>query len=750
MFDKGHVLKLGSNEYQLLETLPTQGGHAQVWRAELLGQTGTFVVKYPYLKRISSAAGRKHVDDFIQRAKTEIALLQKFTPDAASNHICPLHDSGIVATRYGDLPVLVLPYLSGKFPEAIVDEKVTYNASTALRWLREITMALKYLHDPQQHCLIHRDLKPANILLDDSGDIRLIDLGITKPERQANGETTSSMLSDKWAAPEQIIPVDMSEEGEWLYRLHTSMDIYALGLIAYYLFSKGKVIAYQAHVEGKHTSRRNSYWNRKPARLPWEDALVALAELETKGIKDGKDERQFLQGVKALLATEYAYMPPGGTLIGAALPMLPDAAWVADYLWEHVVQCLNPLPEKRPDAQQVLDCLKQVEAALHPTLQTLSLSATSEPVILGEQPLFMVELEGRNLPPIGSWLEVDWGEAGDFANTQAVQWQVIDPQPTGGLVNGKLRLQLQLPAMQKAGDFLLEVSARVWQQDMLSASHAFTVVQTPQQLWERGDKQAAVMLDPRPEWLDAMEKQLEGLGSAHEHLCFLQALCDKYPDHEGLAQRFSLFSQFQPRKSAKPQTLLGGSMPKKPLYPWVWALVGLLTGSCATAIIAYAVMPSPQQPARGLLTVPIATNSLNSDVEKELDLVRASLATQQKENDGLKSLTVELEAKVTEQTGLIATREKELASLPPTQNAPPTVLEQVKAWLEVDRNVKAQLAQLEPLAAAGDSEAMRILGVVYAAGKGVTANKAKGCEWLKKATAAGNAQAKLAEQSICR
>ena len=110
--------------------------------------------------------------------------------------------------------------------------------------------------------VIHRDLKPSNILMDDNGLVKVVDFGIASASSQAESTLTKTGL---------IIgtPAYLSPERAKGYEADERCDIYALGIIAYYMFSgqlpyKGEPMSLLfQHIEGNarpvHQMRDDSF-----------------------------------------------------------------------------------------------------------------------------------------------------------------------------------------------------------------------------------------------------------------------------------------------------------------------------------------------------------------------------------------------------------------------------------------------------------------------------------------------------------
>jgi serine/threonine-protein kinase len=95
--------------------------------------------------------------------------------------------------------------------------------------LPQILDALKSIHDAG---IWHLDLKPANILIDKSGNVKLIDYGASKQlNAQKGGATTSTAISyTNGYAPREQMEQNYDKFGPWT-------DIYALGATLYNLLT---------------------------------------------------------------------------------------------------------------------------------------------------------------------------------------------------------------------------------------------------------------------------------------------------------------------------------------------------------------------------------------------------------------------------------------------------------------------------------------------------------------------------------
>jgi serine/threonine protein kinase len=90
----------------------------------------------------------------------------------------------------------------------------------ALRIARQICAGL---HEAHLHGIVHRDLKPANIMVEPSGDVKIMDFGIARLS-QGNGQMTGTIAgTPAYMAPEQV---ELKPVG-------APADIYALGLVLY-------------------------------------------------------------------------------------------------------------------------------------------------------------------------------------------------------------------------------------------------------------------------------------------------------------------------------------------------------------------------------------------------------------------------------------------------------------------------------------------------------------------------------------
>ncbi len=137
--------------------------------------------------------------------------------------IAGMIDGGVTADG---TPFLVLEEVQGvPIDQAAVERRAP--ARVVVDWLLEVCSAVAYAHG---NLVIHRDLKPANILVDQEGDVHLLDFGVAKLlEEETLPTETTRILTPGYGAPEQ-------RSGGVIT---TATDVYGLGAVLHRLLSGG-------------------------------------------------------------------------------------------------------------------------------------------------------------------------------------------------------------------------------------------------------------------------------------------------------------------------------------------------------------------------------------------------------------------------------------------------------------------------------------------------------------------------------
>ena len=126
-----------------------------------------------------------------------------------------------------DTVYYVMPYLAGGSLQDYVKKHGTLSEHEAMKYVKQIANALKYMHEEQHIC--HYDVKPANILLDDKGNAVLIDFGISKNYDAQGQETTTTPIG----MSEGYAPIEQYQQN--VEEFSPVSDVYALGATLYYL-----------------------------------------------------------------------------------------------------------------------------------------------------------------------------------------------------------------------------------------------------------------------------------------------------------------------------------------------------------------------------------------------------------------------------------------------------------------------------------------------------------------------------------
>jgi eukaryotic-like serine/threonine-protein kinase len=176
----------------------------------------------------------------LERLKSEIKLARRIT-----------HPNVLRTFDFGEvdgLPFISMEYVRGMTLRYLLSqsERVPYTA--ALRIARQLCAGLQAAHEVG---VLHRDIKPENLILEASGNAKLMDFGIARPIRRTtpgNTEAGFYVGTPAYSAPEQLAGQDVDHRA----------DIFASGALMCEMFSgklpfegSSTVDLYMAQMQGE-------------------------------------------------------------------------------------------------------------------------------------------------------------------------------------------------------------------------------------------------------------------------------------------------------------------------------------------------------------------------------------------------------------------------------------------------------------------------------------------------------------------
>ncbi|CAK4677552.1 unnamed protein product [Aphanomyces euteiches] len=190
---------------------------------------GTFgKVKYAVNTETEERVAIKVLDkDKIQKQnmgaqiKKEISIMKM----VSHRHVVVLKE--VLASRTKIFIVLEL-ITGGELFDKIVSEG-RFNEETARFYFRQLVNGVEYCHS-QGVC--HRDLKPENLLLDENGDLKISDFGLSALYEGADG-SRASLLHTTCGTPNYVAPEVLADKG---YDGRAA-DVWSIGVILYVLLA---------------------------------------------------------------------------------------------------------------------------------------------------------------------------------------------------------------------------------------------------------------------------------------------------------------------------------------------------------------------------------------------------------------------------------------------------------------------------------------------------------------------------------
>ena len=128
---------------------------------------------------------------------------------------------------HGDETVIAMEYIEGQSVEERLktDGRIPIDESVKI-----VSDVLDVLHFAHGNGIYHRDIKPSNIMIDKSGQVKIIDFGIAKSESDPNLTTAGAMCGTPlYMAPEQFTQADGTD--------YAKVDIYAAGTTLYHMLT---------------------------------------------------------------------------------------------------------------------------------------------------------------------------------------------------------------------------------------------------------------------------------------------------------------------------------------------------------------------------------------------------------------------------------------------------------------------------------------------------------------------------------
>lgn len=131
-------------------------------------------------------------------------IVQNFEREA--NILATLHHPSIPRIydyfSHNDHSYLVLEFIHGKDLEAVINDTNGFlPEDQIISWAIQLCDVLAYLHDHKPDPIIFRDMKPSNVMINQNGDVMLVDFGIAKTFQ--SGQKGTMIGTEGYSPPEQ-------------------------------------------------------------------------------------------------------------------------------------------------------------------------------------------------------------------------------------------------------------------------------------------------------------------------------------------------------------------------------------------------------------------------------------------------------------------------------------------------------------------------------------------------------------------
>ena len=215
MYDDHSVIGRILGHYKIVQMLG-QGGMGVVYKAQ-----DTHLDRFVAIKVLPA--------DKVEDPERKLRFVQEAKAASALNHpnIVVVHD---IAAADG-VDYIAMEYVPGRTLHQLLNGKPLPLRET-LSIAIQVADALARAH---QAGIIHRDLKPANIMVDERGQVKLLDFGLAKLSDSASDGSSTKTVADRLTSEGAVMGTAayMSPEQAEGKRLDARSDIFSFGLVLY-------------------------------------------------------------------------------------------------------------------------------------------------------------------------------------------------------------------------------------------------------------------------------------------------------------------------------------------------------------------------------------------------------------------------------------------------------------------------------------------------------------------------------------
>jgi serine/threonine protein kinase len=353
----------------------------------LLGKWRRFTIgKYKVLERLGSGGmGSVYLCEHkLMRRRVAVKVL----PSAKARDESALHrfyrearavaalDHANIVHAYdidqdGDLHFLVMEYVDGASLQELIRKTGPMDPIRAAHYIRQAAMGLAAA---QQRGLVHRDIKPGNILIDRTGCVKILDMGLARFFNDEDDNLTKKFDENVLGTADYLAPEQAIDSHE----VDVRADIYSLGATFYFMLT-GKTPF------GDGTVAQKLIWHqtRQPKSLASvrPDLPAGMAAVVDKMM--AKDPGQRYQTPAALAEALAPWtQTPIGPPAEAEMPRLSLAAAGAAPapLTDPTVVSSGSAPAAAPSSARTWQVKTPASRPASPSPRPLVPAATAEPV----------------------------------------------------------------------------------------------------------------------------------------------------------------------------------------------------------------------------------------------------------------------------------------------------------------------------------------------------------------------------------